>query len=524
MAKKASKASMDDILDDLQGIEREKANEAKRRKAADKIAELESTTVENKGKAIVLPGGMDEATAIKVLHAKLKEKETDVSIYEKVEAWPLDGAVALQHVLKQVYGWPKLVPTPGFFGASPPTQVGVKINAAGDTIQVSWGRIELPNIDGYLETGVYQEDGKVGFLIGGVVKRKNEAAIAEIAQKVRAYVKDHSIYKNKAVRLNFRDADGDRREFTLDAGPEFIDIDPTKLDDVVYPEAVQPIVDMTLFNPVVYKEEARKIGMPLKRGTLLEGPYGTGKTLTAYQMAAKGITNGWTFVYLTDVRDLDLAVNFALHYGPCILFAEDVDQVAKIGSRASADVNRLTNVMDGIDGKSNRELHIVFTTNFKGSIDPVFLRPGRVDSVISLTPPDGPAVVRLVRKYGKDETGKSVLHKDLTDDQIIKAFEPLLVLEANAAFIREVVERAKGAALPSVRETGSLQMDAQALTVSALSMVEQLELHQRQMGLGEDSQASGGGGGSIIEAILSGAILSAVKTGSKKAKKASTPF
>ena len=255
-----------------------------------------------------------------------------------------------------------MVPTPGFFGPTPPYQIGVRIDAEGNTVQTSWGRLTLPNVDGYLDTGFAEHNGEWKFKIGGVVKRKHEKEIAIIAKLVREHVAKNSIYKAKAVKIDFRDQDGERKEFNPADSPEFIAIDPNKLDDVVYPREIEGVVNMTLFYPVIYKDAARAMGTPLKRGTLLEGPYGTGKTLTAYQLAAHGMQHGWTFVYLMDVRDLDLAMKFASHYAPAIVFAEDIDQVARMGMRDKAEVNRLTNVLDGIDSKG-KEISVVFTTN-----------------------------------------------------------------------------------------------------------------------------------------------------------------
>ena len=483
----SKQAVSSDVLEDLDNMEKQEAQAAKKAKAAEELAAMQATEITNaasdKVKTITLPRGMDEAKAIRVLHEKLKEKESEVAIHELIDAWPMDGAVAFQNVLKDRYGWPKMVPTPGFFGPRPPMQIGVRIDAEGTTVQTSWGRIELPNVDGFLETGFAEHNGEWKFKIGGCVKRKHEKEVSEIARLTREWVHQKSIYKNKAVKIDFRDQDGERKDFNPADSPEFIAIDPDKLDEVVYTKETAGIVEMTLFNPVRYKDAARKMGTPLKRGTLLEGPYGTGKTLTAYQLAAIGLPKGWTFIYLMDVRDLDLAMKFAANYAPAIVFAEDIDQVAKMGSRDQAEVNRLTNVLDGIDSKG-KEISVVFTTNFKNSIDPVFIRPGRIDSVVSLQPPDTDAAIRLVRKYGRTQDKTSILAASITDEEIGVSMQPLVEMHANAAFIREAVERAKLSALPEFDRTGTLALTSEDLSTAAKSMIPHLELHRAQMGDG----------------------------------------
>jgi SpoVK/Ycf46/Vps4 family AAA+-type ATPase len=70
--------------------------------------------------------------------------------------------------------------------------------------------------------------------------------------------------------------------------------------------------------------QAHKV--PLKRGVLLEGPYGTGKTLTAFVTAKKCVENGWTFIMLDRVAALKEALTFARMYAPAVVFAEDIDR------------------------------------------------------------------------------------------------------------------------------------------------------------------------------------------------------
>lgn len=500
MSSSASKthASDREILEDIEAFDSEdRAAKARKAKAA-KQQEMAAVEIsETRQKQILLPTGMSVNDAIRVLYEKQKQEQTEVAIYEVVDAWPLDGAVAFQAVLEKKYGFVNQVPIPGFFSSTPPLQVGVRIDSAGTTKQVNWGRMELSVLDhGYLETGFVEENGTMKFRIGGKVKKKFLNEVKDIAAKTREHVRKASIYKGKAVRLDFRDEDGERKDFQPQDSPEFIAIDPTKLDDVIYNDEVRSVVEMALMNPIKYPQQCREIGVPLKRGALLEGPYGTGKTLTAYQMAAHGTNSGFTFIYLMDVRDLDLAMRFAEHYAPAIVFAEDIDQVARLGMRDKAEVNRLTNILDGVDAKA-REIFTVFTTNHKNSIDGVFIRPGRIDCVVTLKAPDERAAVALVRKYGRNEKGESILHGDLDDASIATSIACLVEMEANAAFYREAVERAKLSALPTYVQTGTLLLSAADIHAAALSMQSHIELLKAQSPdadgrstLGDDAMAA----------------------------------
>lgn len=433
-------------------------------KLLEKMSRRKSVRVEYEGDKIVLPVGMGFNEAISWMERKRDEENTEVAISEDIDAFPLDGAVAFSNVLSRRYGWTNLVPTPGFFGDSPPAMIGVEVGP-GETVQVPWGRCKIPKISGYLETSFNVKEGRPVFRLAGVVRRKDEKIINEIAHEVREEVRQNSIYRGQAIKMKFRDEDGNRPDFDPSFCPTFIDV--TKIDesDLIFPQATGEMVETTLFSPVIHTEKNRRFNIPLKRGVMLEGPYGTGKTLTAYVLSSKCVTHGWTFLYVDDVRDLDLAIGFAKFYEPCVVFAEDVDRAVK--TERSTKVDRYLNVLDGIDSKGH-EIMVVLTSNNVDVINKAFLRPGRIDSVIRIDPPDGEAIVKLVRKYGNTENTKV----DATDEQLLEVTEPLV--GKNAAFIREAVERAKLNAVATSEDV--LTIDADSLRIAASTMQHHLRL------------------------------------------------
>jgi len=126
---------------------------------------------------------------------------------------------------------------------------------------------------------------------------------------------------------------------------------------------------------------------------------------------------------------LNAALQFANRYSPAVVFAEDIDRIA---SERDDATNDLINTIDGVISKRT-EIMVILTTNHADKLNPVILRPGRLDAVISLRAPDAETVTRLIRFYagklvpdGVDLTGSS---KEL-NGQI-------------PASIRECVERAK---------------------------------------------------------------------------------
>lgn len=430
---------------------------------------------------IVIPEGMSLPDAQRYLRQKEEEEETYVSVSETVNAFPLDGAVAFYEVLRRRYGWTNLVPTPGMFGTKyPPQIIGVPIGFE-ETKQVPWGRCEVPNIEGFLNTGFAQNDvGLPLFQIGGSVKRKHERVISAIAKEVREEVRKNSIYKGKAVRINFRDTDGERMyDFQPTFSPIFLDMEKHSKQILVYSSETELCVQTNLLNPVQHTDRCRKVGIPLRRGILLAGTYGTGKTLTGYQLAQVCVENGWTFIYLEDVRDVDLALAFARLYMPCVLFAEDVDR-CMAGPR-SPEMDKVLNTIDGIMSKDT-EIMSVFTTNYRHAINPAFIRPGRIDTIVPVGPPDEGAIIKLIRAYGTQDSECEVV---ATDEEILEALKD--INKANAAFYREAVERAKLSAINHNGEGESvLKINKDDLLAACLTMKDHVKQLQPEVGQPEE--------------------------------------
>ena len=381
-------------------------------------------------KQILLPENMSLRDAIKWLERKEEELEQEVGINEVFNAYPGDGAHAMVKALQAIYGFTALKSKRGMFGSTPPTMIGVKTGPnPEDSVQVPWGQVQIPGVEGYLETGFQIVKGRPVFSLGGVVKRKNEKEVAEVARHIREYLADNSIYQGKAIRIEFPNLED--ANSLQDFEPEFLDLSNVRPEELIFSEDVQRNIHSNLFTPILHSQKCRDAGIPLKRGVLLAGPYGTGKTMTAYVAAKYAEENGWTFLYLKDVNDLAIAISFAKMYGPAVIFAEDLDNALGTSQR-NTDVNDILNTIDGVDSKDS-EIVVCLTTNHVDRINKAMLRPGRLDAVINVMPPDADAALKLAQQYGRGLI-------DQNDD-----FSNVGKLLAGKipAVIRETVERAK---------------------------------------------------------------------------------
>lgn len=397
---------------------------------------------------IQLPSGMDVRSAVKALIEIDKQDEMDVRIHHEFECYPFEGAYALQRALKARYGWTNNVPTPGFFGPQPPRMVGVDVSLT-EHVQVPWGRITVPNISGFLETsGAFKPEGKYVFSLSGVVKQRDKGKVNDLVDLIRYYIEVEGLYKGRAIMVEFPEDPYDA-DFTY--LPKFIDTGKYTKEDLILPDAIQRKMNVSLFGPVEFANEFRAQGIPLKRGVLLNGKYGVGKTLASTILAGLCEKNGWSFLLLQRTKDLKYAIEMARAYAPCVVFAEDIDRAMDDGR--TEDIDAILNTIDGVESK-NTEVMVVLTTNHIDRINPAMLRPGRLDDIILIPAPDASAAERLVRKYsnGLLESGA-----DLTEAASkMEGWIP--------AFIQETVQRAKRAEVMRAAATG----ETAVLTVDAL--------------------------------------------------------
>jgi transitional endoplasmic reticulum ATPase len=423
-----------------------------------------------RGKEIILPEEMDIPQAIGWLQRKDKEDNRIVAVNERLDGiYPLDGAIALGKALRNLFGWVSNEATPGFWGDTPPTMVSVPTgpNPSTDVVQVPWSRFTVPNISGWLQPSIVPKVNYPTFVVTGEVKYKDMVKVKALLDEVRRIVAEESIYRGKAIKVDFSYIrDGAQFDISLNA-PKFIGVGGYTRESLILPKKTERLVDVNLLSFLERKEQMREARIPLKRGVLLYGPFGTGKTLTANVAANLATKNGWTFIYLDDVRDLAMALRFAKQYQPAVVFSEDIDR--DVAGERTSEMDDVLNTIDGIELK-NTEIFTVLTSNDVSVINPAMLRPGRLDAIIEIPAHDSESAIRLVKLYGGE-----FLDLQTNFEPVGKALAGMI-----PASIREVVERSKAAA---VIDLGSSDIQGRVsdkhLLVSAESMREHLSLLKR---------------------------------------------
>src|SRR5215468_9914746 len=213
-------------------------------------------------------------------------------------------------------------------------------------------------------------------------------------------------------------------------------------DQVVLPEELLAEIERQVIGVARHAGRLLASGQHLKRGILLHGAPGTGKTHTIGYLL--GQLPGVTVVVLSGavLEMIADACSIARSLQPSVVVVEDVDLIAEdreegpIGTHAL--LFQLLNEMDGLG--ADLDVTFLLTTNRADMLEPALAqRPGRVDHAALLPLPDADARRRLLRLY------QGNLELDLADlDAVISRTEGV-----TASFIKELLRRA---ALRAARE------------------------------------------------------------------------
>jgi hypothetical protein len=204
--------------------------------------------------------------------------------------------------------------------------------------------------------------------------------------------------------------------------------------DIVLPAGLLERIERQTVGFARVSEKLRSAGRHLRRGLLLHGAPGTGKTLTAMYLAAQ--MKDRTILLLTG-RGLGMigaSCSLARALEPATVILEDVDLIAEERTRQNACgavLFELLNQMDGLG--EDADVLFILTTNRPDILEPALAaRPGRIDQAIEVPLPDAGSRRRLFDLYSR---GMRVEVDDV--EQFVRRTEGV-----SAAFIRELMRRA----------------------------------------------------------------------------------
>ncbi|NQE05046.1 VCP-like ATPase [ANME-1 cluster archaeon GoMg1] len=180
----------------------------------------------------------------------------------------------------------------------------------------------------------------------------------------------------------------------------FVEVPNVKWGDIGGLENAKQELKEVVEWPLKYPTVFSRLNTKPPKGILLFGPPGTGKTMLVKAVAnvteanfisIKGpeLLSKWVGESEKAVREI---FRKAKQAAPCIIFLDELDSIAPIRGAGFDShvtervVSQLLTAMDGLE--ELKEVIIIAATNRPDMIDPALLRPGRLDRLIYIQPPD----------------------------------------------------------------------------------------------------------------------------------------
>ena len=234
----------------------------------------------------------------------------------------------------------------------------------------------------------------------------------------------------------------------------------TVREDVVLPEAVLRRVERHTVDIAERRQALRDAGQHLKRGLLLHGPPGTGKTHTTRYVVQR--LAGSTVIMLSGqaLHMIGGVTGLARELQPAVVVLEDVDLVAEDRGYGPGPSPVLFELLDAMDGAAaDADLLFLLTTNRADLLEPALAaRPGRVDVAVEVGLPDADARRRLFEVYSR---GVPLQVDEAQTAEVVERTEGV-----TASFVKELLRRAVLEAL--AEQDGPLQVVTAAHLSAAL--------------------------------------------------------
>jgi ATP-dependent 26S proteasome regulatory subunit len=296
-----------------------------------------------------------------------------------------------------------------------------------------------------------------------LAKDDQQADVEEFFTDINKWIGENNFYKGQKI----------------DASGKFLNLADVTEDDLILPKDIKRELFRNVSQMVEKYEDYAKFGIPAKRGLILAGPPGNGKTLSC-KVLAKQLD--CTFIWVTPrhLKDMDGVSHiyeFARELAPSVVLLEDAD-VFGLDRRLGEFSPMLGELLNNLDGfEENKGVITIMSSNYAEMLDSALTqRPGRFDTKLLVTAPE-------------PEEGHRLILRTLQKRQLVFSGDPgmlrgaanqLAEVRASGAYVVEMVNYASMLAVERGRGGGSrLQIDAADINDSVARIMASLELNDQ---------------------------------------------
>jgi transitional endoplasmic reticulum ATPase len=254
---------------------------------------------------------------------------------------------------------------------------------------------------------------------------------------------EHRAYATKVLEAIVNTAEKAKRLYRgralIASASSSLTIEPTELADitradVVVPDDVWAEIDLNVASVTVHRDLMEGLGLGVRRGVLLAGPPGVGKSAVS-QVIARELLGDFTVIYVdarAGAHALSAVYKEAVSLSPALIVIEDIDLIVT-HRHAQGSTGSLSEFLAAMDAHPTAPLLTLASTNDVSTLDAAAIRSARFDSIIELGYPNLGAATRILESYLRGVPGGG--------DVDVAYVATFFASDTSGADIREVVRR-----------------------------------------------------------------------------------
>ena len=258
-----------------------------------------------------------------------------------------------------------------------------------------WAGIEKYTVEDYQHL--------CSLFLGGQAKKLDMSKIFRFAPKLNSHqLKSACIWLKDFRGLNTESFIDYLRSQRMTSNVELDEVEAVDIRSLKGFDDVIDALEANIIIPLEQDDLANEYGIKPKRGVLLAGPPGTGKTTVgralAHRLQSKFFLIDGT--YISSSQDFYARIKqvfeAAKNNAPAVIFIDDSDVIFE--NKEDFGLYRyLLTMLDGLEGESNKRICVMMTTMDVASVPPALVRSGRIELWLETRHPDRNARLEILQ-------------------------------------------------------------------------------------------------------------------------------